>query len=83
MTILSEPAHAARLFNKRLRIGESEFKSDHNAFLTLPKGICGAPDYLSKLIELRESISTPALGCFLDTLFADNNIILPFYNLTC
>lgn len=81
MTILSESAHSGRLLNKRLRIGESEFRAGNPTFLALQKSTCSAPDYLYKLIKLRESISTPALGSFLDTLFSDNNITFPFITL--
>ncbi len=68
-----EPTDGPRLLNKRLRIWEPEFQLNDN-FLKLPNHICSAPGYLCKLIKIRESITTPALCSFLDTLFSDINI---------
>lgn len=81
MKSLQEPTNDPRLLNKRLRIWEPEFKLSHSNFSMLPNHICSAPDYLCRLIKIRESITTPALCSFLDNLFSDINIVACFISL--
>jgi len=81
MKISLESTDGPVLLNKRLRIREPEFQFSHNNFLMLPNHICSAPEYLCKLIKIRESITTPPLCEFLDTLFSDINIASCFISL--
>ena len=49
-----------------------------NAILSLPRTLCKEPSYLDKLVSLRHTIQSPALGQFVDRLFADDDIVIPF-----
>lgn len=49
-----------------------------NAILSLPRILCKEPSDLDKLVNLRHTIQSPALGQFVDTLFADDDIVIPF-----
>lgn len=52
-----------------------------DAMLSLPKELCKNPNDLEKLINIRRSIESPSLGRFLDTLFSDLEIAIPFLQL--
>lgn len=52
-----------------------------DAMLSLPKALFNDPDDLEILISMRRSIESPALGQFLDALFTDTEIAIPFLQL--
>lgn len=45
---------------------------------TLPRALCEDATWLDRLISIRQSIHSPALGKFMDTIFSDNDIALSF-----
>ena len=61
-----------------LEIKPADDKIGINTILSLPKTLCKDTEDLDKLVSLRRSIESPALGQFVDTLFADDDIAIPF-----
>lgn len=49
-----------------------------HSILSLPRKLAANPNWLDRLINLRESITSTALGKFIDMLFSDNDIALAF-----
>lgn len=47
-------------------------------FMRLPKAFCAQPYWLDRLIKIRQSIQSPGLGRFLDTVFSDDEVALAF-----
>lgn len=67
--------------NKWINIIEIEpnnGKAHSNPLLRLPKALCADPTILDRLIHIRQSIHSPALGKFLDTVFSDEEVALAF-----
>lgn len=52
--------------------------SNMNVFQTLPRELCVDPIWLDRLISIRRSIKSPALGRFVDTLFLEDDIAFAF-----
>lgn len=49
-----------------------------DAMQSLPKELCNDSKDLETLINMRRSIESPSLGKFLDTIFAETEIAIPF-----
>lgn len=81
MKNLIESVVFTRLLNKRLRIFEPKFELDEKDLFLLSSYISPRPEYLTRLLKIIDSITTPPLRSFLDSIFSDINITSKFITL--
>lgn len=61
-----------------IEIEPNNGKAYSNPLLSLPKALCADSKNLDRLNNIRQSIKSPALGKFLDTVFSDEEVSLAF-----